>query len=565
MSDIDTRAEKPMSNLPMFCYQCEQTGRGTGCVQRSTCGKDPETAALQDLLIYAAKGISQFASRAAALGKRDAAVDRFVVQALFATVTNVDFDPQRMKMHLEEAVVIRDRAQAIYEAACREKNEEIAQLNGATQWRPEADLDGLVRQGRAVTITLRKESLGEDITGLQELVLYGLKGTCAYLDHAMALGHDDADVCKQIHDGLAFLCKSDPSVDELFNWAMQVGQINLRVMELLDAANTGTYGHPEPTQIRVTPVAGKAILVTGHDLKDLHLLLEKVEGTGINVYTHGEMLPCLAYPGLKKYSCLKGNYGGAWQDQKREFADFPGPVVFTTNCLMPPKDTYIDNLFTTGMVAYPGVKHIGEDKDFSPVIEKANELPGFAHDAPEQTITIGFGHNAVLGVADKVIEAVKAGQIRHFFLIGGCDGAESGRNYYTEFAEQTPQDTVMLTLACGKFRFNKGQYGDIGGIPRLLDIGQCNDAYSAIKIATALAGAFECGVNDLPLSMILSWFEQKAVAILLTLLSLGIKDIRLGPKLPAFITPTVLNVLVEKFNIQPITTVQQDMAAALAS
>jgi hydroxylamine reductase len=335
-------------------------------------------------------------------------------------------------------------------------------------------------------------------------------------------------------------------------------------MELLDAANTGAYGHPEPTQVRIEPVKGKAILVSGHDLKDLAVLLEQTEGTGINVYTHGEMLPANAYPELKKYDHLVGNYGGAWQDQAREFDAFPGAILMTTNCIQKPRESYKGRIFTSGLVAWPGVTHIS-DQDFTPVIEAAKAAEGFSGDGPDKTITIGFGHNAVLGVADAVIDAVKAGSIRHFFLIGGCDGAKTGRNYYTEFAEAVPEDCVIMTLACGKYRFNKLPFGDIGGIPRLLDIGQCNDAYSAIRIAQALADAFECGVNDLPLSMILSWYEQKAVVILLTLLHLGITDIRLGPSLPAFVTPAILNVLVEKFNIKPIGTVQDDLQAALSA
>ena len=352
-------------------------------------------------------------------------------------------------------------------------------------------------------------------------------------------------------------------MDELLGWALKVGELNLKIMELLDSVHTQTYGNPEPTPVRITPVKGKCILVSGHDLKDLEELLKQTAGKGINVYTHGEMLPCHAYPGLKKYPHLVGNFGGAWQNQFREFGQFPGAVLMTTNCIQRPRDSYRERIFTGGLVAWPGVPHIGPDRDYTPVIEAALAAPGFAEDAEEKTILVGFGHHAVLGVAGKVIEAVKAGAIRHFFLVGGCDGAEPGRNYFTEFAEQVPNDCVILTLACGKFRFNKLDFGDIGGIPRLLDMGQCNDAYSAIKVASALAEAFGCGVNELPLSMIISWFEQKAVAILLTLLHLGIQNIRLGPNLPAFVTPTVLNVLVEKFQIKPIDTPERDLAAIL--
>jgi hydroxylamine reductase len=400
---------------------------------------------------------------------------------------------------------------------------------------------------------------------LQELILYGLKGTAAYADHAKVLGVEDDSVYAFFHEAMNFLTSPLASdVDALVAMAMKVGEVNLKVMGLLDQANTTTYGHPEPTTVRVTPIAGKAILVSGHDLKDLALLLEQTEGKGVNVYTHGEMLPCLAYPELKKYKHLVGNYGGAWQDQAKEFEAFPGSILMTTNCIQKPRDGYAGRIFTTGLVAWPGVSHIGPDKDFAPVIETALAAPGFTEDAEEKTITIGFGHNAVMGVAGAVIDAVKAGQIKHFFLIGGCDGAKPGRNYFTDLAQQVPEDCVILTLACGKYRFNKLPFGDIGGIPRLLDIGQCNDAYSAIQIAVALADAFECGVNDLPLSMVLSWYEQKAVCILLTLLHLGIQNIKLGPSLPAFIGPNVLNVLVENFKIAPITTPEQDLAEMLA-
>ncbi|MFV1965026.1 MAG: hydroxylamine reductase [Pirellulaceae bacterium] len=549
--------------MSMFCYQCEQTANGVGCVEIGICGKDPETAKLQDLLVHATKGISMYAHRAAQLGKRDPAVDRFVIEALFATVTNVDFDPERLREHLNEARQTRDRARQMYEDACSEAGQAPEQLSGPATWQPEAEIAGLIDQGELVSITVRQKESSEDIVGLQELIAYGLKGTAAYLDHAVVLGTDDPEVFAAIHEGLDFLTKPNPTVDELLGWALKVGEINLKVMSRLYEANSGTFGTPEPTPVRITPVQGKCILVSGHDLGDLGELLKQTEGKGIHVYTHGEMLPCHAYPELKKYKHLVGNYGGAWQKQKREFAQFPGAILMTTNCIMKPKEEYRERIFTAGLVAFPGVKHIGSDKDFTPVIEAALAAPGFEADEPEQTILVGFGHDAVLGVADKVVEAVKAGQIRHFFLVGGCDGAEAGRNYFTDFAEQVPDDCVILTLGCGKYRFNKLDFKDIGGIPRLLDAGQCNDAYSAIQIASALANAFECGVNDLPLSMIISWFEQKAVAVLLTLLHLGIKDIRLGPALPAFVTPPVLAVLVEKFNIMPIKTAEEDLAAIL--
>jgi hydroxylamine reductase len=423
----------------------------------------------------------------------------------------------------------------------------------------------MLAQAESHTIGNRLQAYGEDVGGLQELILYGLKGTAAYADHAKILGVEDDDVYAFFHEALDFLNSNlCGDVDALVAMALKVGEVNLKVMGMLDEGNTKTYGHPEPTTVRVTPVKGKCIVVSGHDLKDLALLLEQTKDKGINVYTHGEMLPCCAYPELKKYDHLVGNYGGAWQDQAKEFDAFPGAILMTTNCIQKPRDSYKNRIFTTGLVAWPGVTHIGQDKDFTPVIEAALAAPGFAEDAEEKTITVGFGHNAVLGVAGAVVDAVKAGKIKHFFLIGGCDGAKPGRNYYTEFAQQVPDDCVILTLACGKYRFNKMPFGDIGGIPRLLDVGQCNDAYSAIQIAVALADAFDCGVNDLPLTLVLSWYEQKAVCILLTLLHLGIQNMKLGPSLPAFIGPNVLNVLVQKFNIAPISTPEKDLAEILS-
>ncbi|MBU4272933.1 MAG: hydroxylamine reductase [Planctomycetes bacterium] len=547
----------------MYCYQCEQTAKGAGCTVIGVCGKEPAIAALQDLLIHATKGIAMYAHRAAELDATDQQVDRAIIEFLFATVTNVDFDPQRLKIHLLDAAAIRERAKTLYEDTCVEKAKAPEVLDGPAAWQPAADLDGLIRQGDEVSITKRQTRLGNDAAGLQDLILYGLKGAASYADHAMILGYEDPNVYATFHQALDFLAQENPTQDALLDWAMKTGELNLTVMGLLDAANTSTYGHPEPTAVRVTPVRGKCLLVSGHDLKDLDELLRQTEGKGINVYTHGEMLPCHAYPGLKKHKHLVGNYGGAWQDQRKEFDEFPGAILMTTNCIQKPKESYIGRIFTSGLVAWPGVRHTGPDRDFSPVIEAALAADGFATDAPEQTITVGFGHHAVLGVADKVVAAVKAGRIRHFFLVGGCDGAKSGRNYYTEFAQKVPEDCVILTLACGKYRFNKLPFGSIDGVPRLLDVGQCNDAFSAIQIATTLADAFKCEVNQLPLSMVLSWYEQKAVAILLTLLYLGIKNIRLGPSLPAFVTPPVLKLLVEKFNIAPIATPEADLKAIL--
>lgn len=546
----------------MFCYQCEQTAKGTGCTQHGVCGKDPVTAALQDVLVHIVKGVAMYAARARALGKKDRAADVFVIEALFTTVTNVNFDAERVKALIARGVEVRNGVKALYERACSDAKQTPEKLAGPATFMPAATTDQLVAQAAALGVESRKKQFGDDITGLVELITYGLKGMAAYTDHAMILGVEDDAVFAFFHEALDALTREPFAGDALLGLALKVGEVNLTVMGLLDKANTTAYGHPEPTQARISAVKGKAILVSGHDLKDLEELLKQTEGTGVNVYTHGEMLPALAYPGLKKYKHLIGNYGGAWQDQQKEFAAFPGAILMTTNCIQRPADAYKSRIFTSGLVAWPGVTHIA-DRNFAPVIAAAKAAPGFATDEPLRTITIGFARNAVMQVAGAVVEAVKKGAVKHFFLIGGCDGAKPGRNYYTEFAQSVPKDCVILTLACGKYRFNKLEFGDIGGIPRLLDCGQCNDAYSAIQIAVALAQAFNCGVNDLPLSLVLSWYEQKAVCILLTLLHLGIKDMRLGPSLPAFVTPAALKVLVEKFAIKPVTTPQEDLKAIL--
>lgn len=547
----------------MFCYQCEQTVGGLGCEKQGVCGKDATVAGLQDLLLYATKGISQYAVRARELGAKTQQADLFVTEALFTTVTNVNFDAARIESMIRKAADVKKSTQALYEDASRQAGKPLETLEGPAQWAPAAAQAGLLEQAASIGILQRRAALGDDLAGLQELLTYGLKGTAAYADHAHILGKENDTVYAFFHEALDYLTQPAPTVDKLFALNMKCGEINLIVMEMLDAANTGAYGNPVPTKVRVTPVKGKAILVSGHDLKDLAALLEQTKDLGINIYTHSEMLPAHGYPELKKYPQLVGNYGGAWQDQAKEFDAFPGAILMTTNCIQNPRTSYKSRIFTSGLVAWPDVTHIS-DQNFKPVIDAALAAPGFAADEPEQTILVGFGHNTILSVAGTVIDAVKAGKLRHFFLIGGCDGAKPGRNYYTEFAEAVPKDCAILTLACGKYRFNKLDFGDIGGIPRLLDCGQCNDAYSAIKVAGALAQAFGCGVNDLPLSMILSWYEQKACAILLTLLSLGIKNIRLGPSLPAFVTPAVLNVLVEKFNIKPITTAEADLKAILS-
>jgi len=431
----------------------------------------------------------------------------------------------------------------------------------AAYLQPADELEGMVEQGKERGVKAYPD-MPEDAHSLQQLLLYGLKGAAAYADHAYLLGQEDEEVYEFFHRALAATLDPEKTVQEMYELVMECGKINLRCMELLDAGNTGRYGHPEPTEVPLGAKKGKAILVSGHDLQDMEKILEQTKGKGINVYTHGEMLPTHGYPELKKHEHFYGHYGTAWQNQQREFPEFPGSIIMTTNCIQKPVSSYKDNIYTTGLVGWPGVTHI-EDKDFTPAIDKALEMDGYKEDVPGKTVTVGFGRNTVLNIADKVVNAVKEGKIRHFFLVGGCDGAKPGRNYYTEFVEKAPEDTVILTLACGKFRFFDKDLGDIEGIPRLLDIGQCNDAYSAIKIALALSDAFQVEVNQLPLSMILSWYEQKAVAILLTLLYLGIKDMRLGPSLPAFITPGILDVLVEKFNIQPITTPEEDLKTVL--
>jgi len=546
----------------MFCYQCEQTAKGQGCSQIGVCGKDDNTATLQDLLVHALKGVSMFAHRAAKLGVRDDSIDEFVVEALFATLTNVNFDPVRVAALVEQTAKTRDRARELYLGAVAAKGLQPEDFNGASKFKPEPNLDGLISQGKLYSIPLAIEKNGSEVANLQELILYGLKGVAAYAEHARQVGGTDAGVYATIHEILDFLTHPAPSLDELLGYALKVGELNMRVMQVLDKAHTDTFGNPTPTPVRLHATAGKAILVSGHDLADLAALLEQTKDTGIQVYTHGEMLPAHGYPKLKSYAHLAGNYGGAWQDQAVEFAAFPGAILMTSNCIQQPKNSYGNRIFTSGVVAWPGLTHVSR-KDFSPVIKAALAEPGFAENGSDETILTGFGHHAVLSVADQVIGAVKAGKIRHFFLIGGCDGARSGRDYYTQLAESVPDDCVILTLACGKYRFNKLPFGNIGGIPRLLDVGQCNDAYSAIQIAVALAGAFNCGVNDLPLSMVLSWYEQKACAILLTLLHLGIKNIRIGPSLPAFFTPTVLGLLQKNYNLMPITTPEQDLAAIL--
>ncbi len=529
-----------MSNS-MFCFQCEQTAGCGGCTGKvGVCGKNADVAKLQDELTGALIGLA----RASDGHQTTASTHRAMIEGLFTTLTNVNFDAETILAQIE--TVRRERETLISGCiGCGSPCGRNDEYDMTRLWTDDAD-----------------------IRSLKSLILFGLKGVAAYAYHAMVLGYSDEEVNHFFYEGL-FAVGEDWDMEQLLPVVMKVGEVNLKCMALLDKANTETYGHPVPTKVSLTVEKGPFIVVSGHDLRDLQLLLEQTEGKGINIYTHGEMLPAHAYPELKKYSHLKGNFGTAWQNQQKEFDNLPAPVLFTTNCLMPPKESYADRVFTTEVVSYPGMVHIGEEKDFTPVIERALELGGFYTDRKftgingGKTVTTGFGHNTVLSVAGTVIDAVKAGALKHIFLVGGCDGARVGRNYYTEFVKQTPADTAILTLACGKYRFNDLDLGTIGGLPRIMDMGQCNDAYSAIKVAVALAEAFECGVNELPLSLVLSWYEQKAVCILLTLLHLGIKNIYLGPTLPAFLSANVADFLVKNFKIHPTTTPKQDLAEIL--
>ncbi|PKK40411.1 Hydroxylamine reductase [Clostridiaceae bacterium JG1575] len=542
----------------MFCFQCEQTAGGKGCTKMGVCGKDPKVAALQDLLVQQAKGIGYYATRLIEKGKEmDETVGRFVYDIMFTTLTNVNFEDDTLVEWINKAQNLKDSLR-------EELGEEGPQ--SASFVAPQ-ELSQQVACARSYHVLAGRDALGEDLVSLRELAIYGLKGYAAYGHHAAVLGYRDADCEKAFLKFLAQTLNETLTVNDWVGINLGIGEKNLRVMELLDAANTGSYGNPEPTKVNIHKVKGRFIVISGHDLRDLKMLLEQTKDKGINVYTHGEMLPCHGYPELKKYPHLVGNYGGAWQDQQKEFDGLPGAILMTTNCIQKPRSSYEDRLFTSGVVQMPHCLHIQADaqgnKDFTPVIEKALSLPGFLEDEPKKEILTGFGHKATLSHAGEIVEAVKEGKIRHFFLIGGCDGAKSGRNYFTDFALSVPKDAIILTLACGKYRFNKLDFGTVAGLPRLLDCGQCNDAFSAIKVAGALAEAFDCGINDLPLSMILSWYEQKAVVILLTLLSLNIKNIKLGPSLPAFLSPNVLNVLVENFNIAPITNAQADLQEIL--
>ena len=551
-----------MSNQ-MFCFQCEQTAGCTGCTgSAGVCGKNAVAANLQDELTGALIGLARAAGRAVPSSD----THRVMIEGLFTTITNVNFNEETLRQQIENV----HRAKQLLLAQRNDKST-AGEAGNAISGNTSSSFDAAISDSSVKISDYDMQNLwnaDEDIRSLKSLILFGLRGMAAYAYHAMVLGYTDDEVNAFFYEGLAAVGE-DYNMEQLLPLVLKVGEINLKCMALLDRANTETYGNPAPTTVPLTVEEGPFIVITGHDLKDLELLLKQTEGKGINIYTNGEMLPAHAYPKLKAYPHLKGNFGTAWHNQQKEFADIPAPVLFTTNCLMPPKASYADRVFTTEVVSYPGVTHIGEDKDFSPVIEKALELGGYAEDTTftgingGSAVTTGFGHNAVLSVADKVIDAVKDGALRHIFLVGGCDGMRKGRSYYTDFVRQTPADTAVLTLACGKYRFNDLDLGTIGGLPRIMDMGQCNDAYSAIKVAAALAEAFGCGINDLPLTLVLSWYEQKAVCILLTLLHLGLKNIYLGPTLPAFLSPNVLNFLVENYNIHPTTTPEADMAQIL--
>lgn len=549
----------------MFCVQCEQTIRtpaGNGCAYaQGMCGKTAETSDLQDVLIYTLQGLSAWALAAREHGIVDSEIDAFVPKAFFATLTNVNFDSARIVAYVNQALSYRQQLAAKLAPLAVQADT----LPAAARFEPGADLLAQLAQAPQTAVNRGKNEVNEDIMGLRLLCLYGLKGAAAYMEHARVLDQQDAGVAAEFHRIMSWLGTDPSDLDPLFKCAMDIGLLNFKIMEMLDLGETTAFGHPEPTQVRVTPVPGKCILVSGHDMVDLKLILEQTKGTGINVYTHGEMLPALAYPFFKQYPHLVGNYGSAWQNQQKEFANFPGAVVMTSNCIIDPNvGNYSDRIFTRSIVGWPGVTHL-EGEDFSAVIAKAQALEGFKHVELEHFITIGFARNALMQAAPAVIDKVKAGEISHFFLVGGCDGDRAERAYYTEFAKAIPQDSLLLTLGCGKYKFNKLDFGDIGGIPRLLDVGQCNDAYSAIQLALALADAFECGVNDLPLTLVLSWFEQKAIVILLTLLALGVKDIRTGPTAPAFLTPALLKVLEEQFGLKGTTTADADLAEILAA
>jgi hydroxylamine reductase len=540
----------------MFCFQCEQTAEGKGCTTFGVCGKNPEVSALQDLLIYMVRGLSQLTLEGQKVGVKDEQLDLFICEAAFTTLTNVNFDSNTLIEYINKSVKLRD-----------DLREKVRSAGGYVGFHGPVDIvlekteEGLVSQGKQVGVN-SDFTMDPDLHGLHWLLIYGIKGVSAYAYHAYRLGKKDSKVFEFIQEGLAATLDPSLGVDSFYDLAMKCGEINIRAMELLDAGNTEAYGDPIPTKVPLGHKKGKAILVSGHDLKDLDEVLKQSQGKGLYVYSHGEMLPTHAYPNLQKYPHFFGHYGTAWQNQQKEFMNFPGAILMTTNCLLKPIESYKNNLFTSGPVGWPGSRHIecsDSTCDFSPVIEKALEMPGFQEDKTEKTVTVGFARKSFLSMVEKITESVMKGHVNSFFLVGGCDGAKSGRNYYTEFVEKTPNDSLVLTLACGKYRFFDKDIGQIDGIPRLIDVGQCNDAYSAIKVAEAFQEIFQVGISDLPLFFILSWFEQKAVAILLSLFYLGVRNIRLGPSFPAFMTKNML----ERFNIKPLKTPDEDLKAIL--
>ena len=542
----------------MFCFQCEQTAGGKGCTNIGVCGKTPEIAAMQDLLIYQLKGISCYAKKLLDKGdKIDKSLVSFTENSLFMTLTNVNFDPEAHLNMLKRSQVIKEEL--------RKKVKE--ELKGEEALYNLSDSKEQILEDAKKAGVMYDQELDADIRSVRETIKYGLKGIAAYAHQARFINYNSDEVDDFYFIGLAALTDDSLNLQDLIKYLIKTGDMSVKVMEVLDRANNEKYSSPSPQKVNVNIKKGPFIVVSGHDLRDLEMLLEQTEGKGINIYTHGEMLPCHGYPKLNKHPHLVGNFGGAWQDQQKEFDGIPGCILMTTNCLMKPRDSYKDRIFSTSVVGWEGIKHISNDengyKDFSEIINKALELGGFEKDEEVKEILVGFGHKATLSHAETIVNAVKEGKIRHFFLIGGCDGARPGRNYYTEFAQQVPKDCIILTLACGKYRFNKLEFGEVAGLPRLLDVGQCNDAYSAVRIALALADAFKCGINDLPLAMIISWYEQKAVADLLALLSLGVKGIYLGPSLPAFLSPNVLQFLVDNFDIKPISTPKDDLMQIL--
>ncbi|CNI45903.1 hydroxylamine reductase [Yersinia bercovieri] len=550
----------------MFCVQCEQTIRtpaGNGCsYAQGMCGKTAETSDLQDLLVAVLQGLSAWALTAREVGIIDHQIDSFAPRAFFSTLTNVNFDSDRIIGYAKEAILLR-QSLAI---RCRLLDSTITVDHPLAELQLLSDdIPTLQQQSQQFALNSDKAEVGDDIHGLRMLCLYGLKGAAAYMEHAHVLGQHDEQIYAEYHAYMAWLGTQPRDVDTLLNNAMGIGKMNFNVMAILDTGETQAYGDPQPTAVNVRPVAGKAILISGHDLKDLQMLLEQTEGTGVNIYTHGEMLPAHGYPELKRYSHLVGNYGSGWQNQQTEFAKFPGPILMTSNCIIDPNvGNYGDRIWTRSIVGWPGVNHL-EGEDFAQVIDQALGMAGFPYNELEQMITVGFGRQTLLNAADTVIDLVATKKLRHVFLVGGCDGSRTERSYFTDFARSVPQDCIIMTLACGKYRFNKLDFGTLEGLPRLLDVGQCNDAYSAIMLAVKLSEKLGCTVNDLPLSLVLSWFEQKAIVILLTLLSLGVKNIYTGPTAPGFLTDNLMGILYQKFGMRPITTVEQDMNAILGS